>query len=1021
MRVAARLSGSSNWPGRRHYSALVSLTLFEVIFYWVLRLSTNARVQQVGRLVITGYRWLAWRAAHALISAAALKLSRLRTPLQDGSNLAQTLTTTQNGNYPAATTEVTVPDAGLSPARVTVTPTGVRIVDKRKIAIRPANVKGINQVHPGEDPIQAGSATVGQLMSGLYRAAVNATGALWFVLLGRLIRAAQRTPLPAGLCDTDLGRHVWQRTSCRQLIRGKPGHNECWSEMLDLAMDESAGDWRLPVTWWFNRHVPPAELARLVRAELGRPGRPPSSDRRLTLLLRLAAHVATALPDQDARAVIGTALTLSRRPIDPYTPNGLVLVSRSVVTTLLEQRPELDKLIINTLDLQRGESRMEPDFPLPVEARLLAIATRNRVSDFGATLSRMAVKAGLGPTQLEVAARLADAILVRPPLLRTAERTEASAATVGFIVRRVLPWLVPVLFSFGAGATAGLAGWIPTPISISLGESIALLALLVTVNVFTVQLSASRLPGIVARSAGQPWQLFSSYSAVLTLLSLSVTDLRTPWLAASKSWAALVALMLFVGSLLAAMFLLLERTDAGRAASGYVAVALPRARAAGRRLGRTQARAVEMREVLQTAPAVTMSPDAIAGEWSQDVVADIRGFFIPSRIGMRRLLAYATFRSGMRLRVLAGLGTIVGNGETVAALVPGRDQTVTGALAKQANKSLRTRSCKHVEEVATGAVALAQLALDLAKAGDTGTAHTVAQNVVRLVTEHTAATRVARAQMFRRQALRARVANPGGFRNTAQSSQAAVRERDTELVPVVPALRDSMRLAIRSRLNSREDLFDVPEALIVPLLSSSGEAEAGVKILAFAVPSSPEESTRSSDITELLRIAGVRALELRDSSTFKQVIERLDTLAQHAATVSDAIAITSVLGATACRFDARLSRLAVDHAMAQIAADSTTADGRAAKRRMMALWRVGAAGLACGTLSIAVYVARRLCEIGDQDRLATAASDEGLIAREATRSDIRGGYLGDQAMDALANFWTFLSDLAPVLIDPSEN
>jgi hypothetical protein len=42
-------------------------------------------------------------------------------------------------------------------------------------------------------------------------------------------------------------------------------------------------------------------------------------------------------------------------------------------------------------------------------------------------------------------------------------------------------------------------------------------------------------------------------------------------------------------------------------------------------------------------------------------------------------------------------------------------------------------------------------------------------------------------------------------------------------------------------------------------------------------------------------------------------------------------------------------------------------------------------------------------------------SDRELIAREAVRSNLLGGYLGEQAEDALANFGTFTEDLAPVL------
>jgi hypothetical protein len=595
-------------------------------------------------------------------------------------------------------------------------------------------------------------------------------------------------------------------------------------------------------------------------------------------LLRLAGHAAAALPDADARAVVRTALACARRQVDPYASNGLTLVARSVVTVLLEQRPELDEIVTTALELQAGESQMSPERPLPVEARLLAIATRNRASDFGATLSRAAVKAGFGPAQMEAAARLADAPIARPARLRESEHIRAPLAVVMFVMGRGLPWLTPVVAAAAVGMATHLLRWAPAQTMISLGDSIALLALLAAINVFTVQLSASRLPGVIARSACQPWELFFSYSAALTLLGLGVFRAHAAWLVAASSWAALAALALFSAGVLPAMFRLLRRTDAGRAAGGYVAKTLPMARVAGRRLGRMQARAVEMREALETVPAVRMSPDAFAGEWSRNIAARARGFFMPSRAGMRRLLAHSAFPEGMRLRVFAGLGTIVGSGEDIASLIPARDQTITRSLARRSGRTLRTRSCSRVEDVATGAVALTQMALDLANAGDIGTARTVTQNVVRLVAEHMGAARRARTHMFRRQERRARAA-ADGLRSAVQAAQASVRARDTSIVPVVPALRDSLRIAVRGRLESHKDLFNVPGTVIEQLLSCSGRAEVAISMVIFSVPAEASKSAAGSSIAaELLRIAGVRALELGDSSTFQQVLDNLASI-----------------------------------------------------------------------------------------------------------------------------------------------
>jgi hypothetical protein len=999
---------------QRYSWALSPLTPPAVIRFgaaWVVASARHPR-----RFVTASCRRLACGVTALVMMLATLTKARwLRRSRRTQAQLAVKPVTAPDGNPPAAASLSS--DSQAPPVKVTVTSAGVRVVDRRRAVVRPAAAAPEGAGIAGEGPAQPLPVDQVQQPSWWSRTVIKVSDAVWFPMLGKLIRAGRRTPLPAA-SDVEVGRYAWRRAACRQLLRDKPGRPEYVCELIDLAADETAGDWRSPVVWWAKRHVRPADLARLIRAELVRPGHAALSDRRLIILLRLAGHAAAALPDGDARAVLRTALASGRRQVDPYAPNGLTLVARSVVTVLLEQRPELDEIVTRVLELQAGESQMPPDRPLPVEARLLAIATRNRAPDFGAALSHAAVKAGFGPAQMEAAARLADAPIARPARLREAERIRAPLAALMFVMGRVLPWLTPVVIAASVGTATHLLRWAPAHTTISLGDSIALIALLAAVNVFTVQLSASRLPGVIARSAGQPWELFFSYSAALTLLALSVFPAHATWLVAASSWAALAALVLFSAGLLPAMFRLLRRTDAGRAAGGYVARTLPLARVAGRRLGRIQARAVEMREALETVPAVRMSPDAFAGEWSQNIAARARGFFMPSRSGMRRLLAHKTFVEGMRLRVFAGLGTIVGQGEDIVSLIPARDQTITRPLARQSARTLRARSCSRVEDVATGAVALTQMALDLANAGDIGTARTVSQNVVRLVAEHTAAARRARTQRFRRQELRAKAA-AGGLRSAVQPAQASMRARDTSIVPVVPALRDTLRIAVRGRLESRKDLFNVPGTVIEQLLASSGQAEAAVTMVIFSVPAEASKSAAGPSVAaELLRIAGIRALELGDSTTFTQALDQLGKLSSNGTETWDAAEVTGMLAAMACRFDVRLAKRAVDRSLPKppsIPPNYPSSPPLSAQRSLIVLWRAGAAGLASGAMSVAVHAANKLFEGHAQDALDTMASDRRMITWEAAHSNLRSGYLGDQAEDALTNFGTFLKDIRPVL------
>ena len=960
--------------------------------YWAARAAAAAR--PAAKPAAAGCRLLARGAAAVIMMFASLAQAvRLRRTRRAPGRSA---------GEPAASSAAP-PVAQAPPAEVTVTASGMRVTDKRSAAARLAAAR---PAQPAASPARA------RQSARLPRAAA----ALCFTALGMLIRAGHQTPLPEAP-DIDVGRCAWRRAACRRVLRDKPACPGNLSELIALAADEEAGDWRGPVLWWAKRRVGPAELTSFLQAGLVRTPSSAIAGRRLILLLRLAGYAAAALPEADAREVVRTALACSRRQVDPYGDSGLTLTARSAVTILLQQRPELDDILTRALELQAGPTQIQPGQPLPVEARLLAFAIRNRTRDFGAALTRVAASARFGPEQMQAAARLADAPIARPARIRQAPRAWGPAQPAVSAAARVLPWLAPVAVAAGAGVATHLLRWAPAPATVSLGDSIALLALLAAVHVFTVQLSASRLPGVIARSAGHPWELFLSYSAALTLLVLSVFRAHAAWLAAAASWSALAALALFSAGVVPAMFRLLRRTDAGRAAQGYVTRTLPAARAAGRKLGRIQARAVEMREALDADPGVRVSLDAFAGEWSQVIAARRRGFFMPPKARLRRLLASSAFGGGMRMRVFAGPGTIVDAGEDMVSLIPARDQTISSALARQARRTLRTRASRRVEDVATGAVALTQMALDLEDAGDIGTARTVAQSVVRLVTEHVAAAREARTQMFRRQEQRAAAA-AADLPGISQAGEASTRARDNSPVPVAPALRDSLRIAVQGRFEGSRSLLNIPAVVTRQLLSGSGRAESAVIIVTFSVPDEARESAPGSrGAAEMLRIAGLRALELNDSMAFEQVLGQLDKFSGAGPGRGDEIDITAMLASTACRFDTLLAVRATDRAIAQIPAGqagNAAADAQAAWLRGTVLWRTGAAGLACGAMSVAVHAARKAFELQVQDTVRTLASKQELITGETARSDIRGGYLGDQAKEALASFGTFLRDTTSV-------
>ncbi len=245
---------------QRYSWALGPLTPPAVFRYWAARVA--ARAQYAGRFANASYRQLAWGVAAIVMMLAALAESRwLRRIRRTLAKPAMKPSTTPDGNPPAAASPRSQSQA--PPVKVTVTQAGVRVVDKRKAVARPAAAKHGGADAACEAPAEPRPADTAQEETRRCRAVTRVFDAVGFPMLGKLIRIGRRTPLPVA-SDADIGRYVWRRAACRQLLRGKPGRAEYLSELIDLAADETAGDWRSPVVWWVKRHVPPADLARFV-------------------------------------------------------------------------------------------------------------------------------------------------------------------------------------------------------------------------------------------------------------------------------------------------------------------------------------------------------------------------------------------------------------------------------------------------------------------------------------------------------------------------------------------------------------------------------------------------------------------------------------------------------------------------------------------------------------------------------------------------------------------------------------
>jgi len=371
------------------------------------------------------------------------------------------------------------------------------------------------------------------------------------------------------------------------------------------------------------------------------------------------------------------------------------------------------------------------------------------------------------------------------------------------------------------------------------------------------------------------------------------------------------------------------------------------------------------------------------------------------------------FTTGLRLRLFVGLGILVRVGEHLGALVPPIDQSVSRWTRWRTTRCLRIVRSGDVEDVQRSATALLQLAMQLAESGDVATAERVCRSVVELVSAHTAAARGARAAAFRRQEVRAGAAETG-LRGEWLTAQASRRRDDDELVPVVPALKATARFVAQAQLAPERHGFEVSGNLLVPLLDAITEADGALQMLAFRAAQS-DGPVRMMGRTELLRLVGVRAVELGARSAFHGVLRQLDDMADEGQEEREAAAhTTSVLAATTARSDARLATRAVGRFVLQV---GTGAESSLARRR--GLWRIGAAALAAGTSSVAVDVALLLAGLGDVPAVRTDAQNVSILDHEATKASLYGGYLGERDRDALANFATFLGSVEPLLAAPA--
>lgn len=823
--------------------------------------------------------------------------------------------------------------------------------------------------------------------------------------LGWLALGALELPLADGVKSRQLGERLINSLIARELLLQSHGSLRP-SQAYDLVADETVGTSAIS---WILRHPGDAELARRVHHDLVEDPLAAGRDR-LIAAHRVLRGVVATLSDAQARAVLASVAIRARQPVDPYGDDAINSAARSAFVDLVAVRSELDKAAI---DLVIAETP-SPTGLVPT-AGLLAAALRRRPSDGGRALASAIREWSPSPDDARAFLRAADSLIAVTPAPPTGRpRLLGAFQRVRNVIVRGIVVVIGPLTATAVGVWAYDHRWVKPVVHFGAAEAIAALTVLATVNVFTVQLSATRLPGPVARVVGQPRSIGLAYSAVLTVLAIALLEPTAARTSAASAWAAAAAAGVFSAALPVALLTFARRTDPARAARAYRGSTDGAHRATGRYLGRVQARASEIRDLAADLDGVVLSVERERVGRRVSIVAPRRGFLLPSIRQLRRLAASAPFVTGdVQLRISAGIGTIVEHGEALATLVPGRSAVVKQRTARQVRRALRLRRARRVDETTSAAVGLVALAIELAERADFGTSRVVAQEAALIVAGHVEDARESRRRVLHRQVRttgsEARDAETATGRRTASRSSLE-RDADRGLAPVVPALRATTQAAVSQRMRGDRELFDVPELILGTLLDVSERAEATTSILVFAIPNRAKNITiPASAVGELLTMAAVRSMETGDTLALGLARERLRELHTDANMRGELQGVASVLTAI-CWW---VLPTAAHDQLDWYASLTAGAAAPGEQSALLGLSRVGAAAILSGLPSVALRAAAAVRGVNpDLAHVRQTVLGDETRLREETHSALRGRYLGDSPSDALKNFLDFVDDVS---------
>lgn len=820
-----------------------------------------------------------------------------------------------------------------------------------------------------------------QAARGIERVAAINQGVNWTV--GALAFRCNELVRRSGVSRVDTGKAIRHHPTSVQAILGR----SCSAADVRAAADkmQNFGSLTLVHKQWITKNLRgDAEDAEWFYNRVVLDGPASLGSVRLIFLLSIVDRVALALPEAQAKAILNRLLVLARQSVDPYRPSGAVRAARSAISGLLAKRPELDAALINAVN------RSDQSFPQILTSA--GVALRNRSEADASSLANFAVAWKLDDKELAALAAKASTDYVRDPVALGSQRGGRYSSRVYDLGRALLPVLA-ILVIAPLAASFLLNHLLREPsVSLEPAGALTLLALTVTANVFVVQLSTNRLPGLVARVVGQPWQLKSCYTAIALMLLCTFRKPVEPSYAMFTEWLGLAALACFLLSLTLAIPTMLSKTDEARAVKTFAARRIPRFKAVGAKFGSLQGASNDTEDYLKSFAAVRSSGSSVPGERAQVVRTSRRGYLLPSRRAVKDLLDRPEFRSGMQLRTASQIGLVVERGGVVASLIPGADQQVDTRLRRQAARAMKVRSSQDMEEVSSALVTLFNLAIRLNAEGDVGTAASVGEEATKLLRVHMAAARRTRTNYRDRE-------GPTGADAPVDNGLPAGN-------PIIAASRDCAGLLLRARLEVSDQRQHLLDQLIRSLLAS-GDAEdlLGAALMGWLPPEVGEHECGALGLTSVARSVGIRALETRDSFLLDMTTSHLRRLAASEQARTFAVENLVILCSISIRFDQWQTKRILREVWVSGLQHCSP------EENLRANWVVGGAAIASRAFSVMEDVRKFAVQQGFSGVLSKLGADETKVRGEEFKAKTFGYYLGDYGADALANFSRYVEKI----------